>query len=166
MKLSDHIEAQINLICTTEGVNRDLVKAIVMTESAGNTWAVRFEPAWKYFTEVQSHATKSRVSFETERTCQAMSWGLMQVMGAVCRELNFDGNLTMLCQEDIGLKYGVKKLKTLLKKYPIQNDAVAAYNAGIPKHQANGNYMNQHYVDKVNAFIKIIRGQNVQVVKP
>lgn len=165
MKLSESIEAHINLICTTEGVDRDLVKAIVMTESAGNTWAVRFEPAWKYFADVQNHATKSRVSFETERNCQAMSWGLMQIMGAVARELLYDGDLTKLCQEDVGLKYGIKKLRILLRKYTNTNDAIAAYNAGIPKLRADGKYMNQHYVDKVNAFLKIIRGQN-EMVKP
>jgi hypothetical protein len=159
MKLTDSIEAQINLICTAEGVDRDLVKAIVMTESAGNTWAVRYEPHWKYFTEVQNHATKARISYETERTCQAMSWGLMQIMGSVCRELLYDGDLTKLCQEDIGLKYGIKKLKTLLKKYVKQDDAIAAYNAGIPKLRADGKYMNQPYVDGVNAFLKIIKGQ-------
>lgn len=159
MKLSESIEAHISLICKTEGVDRDLVKAIVMKESAGNTWAVRYEPAWKYFADVQNHALKTRISFETERTCQAMSWGLMQVMGSVCRELLYEGDLTKLCQEDIGLTYGIRKLRTLLKKHMIQNDAIAAYNSGFPRLRADGKYMNQAYVDGVNAFLKIIKGK-------
>lgn len=159
VKLSDSIVAHVHLISKTEGVDPDLVKAIICKESAGNPWAVRYEPNWKYFTEVQNHALKTRISLDTERTCQAMSWGLMQIMGSVARELLYEGDLTKLLQEDLNIKYGAKKLRILLKKYAKPNDAIAAYNAGIPKFMTNGKYFNQPYVDGVNAFLNIIRGQ-------
>ena len=37
--------------------------------------------------------------------------------------------------------------------------AIASYNAGIPRFMANGKYMNQHYVDKVNAYLKLLRAE-------
>lgn len=128
-----------------------------MTESSGNPWAVRFEPNWKYFYKIEQVPVKT--SFETERNLQSCSWGLCQIMGSVARELGYLEELPKLCREDINIIYGTKKLKSLMNKYDKPNDIIAAYNAGIPKFMSNGKYFNQTYVDRVNAYLKIIRGE-------
>jgi soluble lytic murein transglycosylase-like protein len=155
--MNDSTSASISLISKAEGVSTDLVMAIIMTESAGNTFAVRYEPGWKYFVEPNNWALKLRITYDTERILQACSWGLMQIMGSVAREMLFDGELPKLCQEDVGLTFGVRKLKTLVKKYPKTNDVIAAYNAGTPRIKPDGKYANQVYVDKVNAYLNMLR---------
>jgi len=53
-----------------------LVSAIVLAESGGNTFAVRYEPAWSYHLSVRSFAELIGCSRETEKIGQATSWGL------------------------------------------------------------------------------------------
>lgn len=75
----------------------------------------------------------------------------MQVMGVVARELGFDGILTELCDEELGIAYGCKQL-VRLKKWQrgySESDIIAAYNAGSARFDKQGNYENQSYVDKV-----------------
>lgn len=139
------------------GLEQALVHAIIMVESAGNTWAVRYEPnmRWQLPPEQsQIHAKACGVSLDTELMCQRTSWGLMQVMGVVARELGFDGLLTKLCDEELGIAYGCKQLERLKKWHKSYSfdDVVASYNAGSPRYTKQGFYENQAYVDKVTAY--------------
>lgn len=131
------------------GVPVPLAIAVCEVESAGDHLAVRFEPGWRYFYQVEAHARSAHITVETERTLQAMSWGLMQVMGSVARELGHQGSLLALCDAFTGAKYGCLKLASFLRKYSKMEDAIAAYNAGSPRRAADGTYVNQAYVDKV-----------------
>lgn len=132
------------------GVDSDLVRAIITVESSWNPWAIRFEPAWRYFVNPRDWADKLLITFETEQTLQACSWGPMQVMGAIARELGFQQELNRLSDPELGITYGVLKLKSLAQKYRDESDVIAAYNAGSPRKTSGGMYENQKYVDKVH----------------
>ncbi len=128
-----------------------LVKAIVLQESSGNPFVVRYEPKWKYAFECRGFAQMIGLGCteDTERMGQMSSWGLMQVMGTVARELGFRGWFSQLCDPTIGIKFGCKKLRKLADRYSDEHDIVAAYNAGSAIKNAGGMYINQRYVDEV-----------------
>lgn len=153
MKLKEIVEK----IAPEYGLDPDLVLAVIQIESGGKTWATRYEPHWKWFKDVPKWAKELSQSEETERVAQATSYGLMQVMGAVCREMNFRGYLTQVCITEVGIRCGCMKLQSLFKKYEVQDDAIAAYNQGDNRKSPVGKYMNQSYVDKINAALKVIK---------
>lgn len=126
----------------------ELVTAIIQVESAGNAYATRFEPDWRYLVRPELFAQKLGITIPTEHMLQQFSWGWMQIMGSVARELGFQDHLTKLCDPEINLHFGCKKLRTLTNKYPTTSDVIAAYNAGSPR-MVHGRYDNQGYVDKV-----------------
>lgn len=133
------------------GVDVSLVNALIHVESGGNPFRTRFEPASdRYLYFYREHASRLWLTPETERINQMQSWGLMQVMGFVAREHNYDDYLVKLCDPKLGLLYGVKHIKKFLGKYGNEPDAIAAYNAGSARKNPSGMYINQPYVDKVN----------------
>lgn len=90
-----------------------LVCAVVEQESSWNTWAMRYEPAFfaKY---VANLYTNNKVS-ASEAYARGFSWGLMQVMGQVARELGCDAPfLSALCDPELGLAVGCKVLRKKL----------------------------------------------------
>ena len=121
----------------------ELVQAICVTESSMNPWAIRYEPAYRWF-----YGTADALS-PTERAGQQMSWGLMQVMGAVAREHGFTGWFPSLCEPTVGLNYGMRHLAGFYARYKNWPDAIASYNAGSPVKDQEGRYRNQAYVDRV-----------------
>lgn len=138
-------------------VDPDLVLAIIQVESNGNKWACRFEPGWKYHKDTIKWAKALLQSEETEKNQQSTSWGLMQVMGTVAREMGFTGHLPQLCLEPVGIRCGCLKLQSLFKKYESQDDVISAYNQGNARKDETGRYINQGYVDKVNAALRTIK---------
>lgn len=131
------------------GVDSDLACAIAKVESSWNPWAVRFEPKWSYFEWPEKFAKILGITLETEKQLQSCSWGLLQIMGGVARELGFQGPLQMLCGPRIGAQYACMKLKALKKRYAVLEDQISAYNAGTPRMHSDGTYENQAYVDAV-----------------
>ena len=125
----------------------ELVYAICQVESSLNPSAIRHEPRYRWL--VGDNETMS----PTERQDQMTSWGLMQVMGAVARELGHTGPLSDLLDPPTGLFYGCLHLRRFRAKYDIWPDVIASYNAGSPRRVAGqiGPYVNQSYVDKVLA---------------
>ena len=125
----------------------ELVYSICQVESSLNPSAIRHEPRYRWL--VGDNETMS----PTERQDQMTSWGLMQVMGAVARELGHTGPLSDLLDPPTGLFYGCLHLRRFRAKYDIWPDVIAAYNAGSPRRVAGqiGPYVNQSYVDKVLA---------------
>lgn len=148
----------INDVAKSFNLDPVLVEAIIEIESAGKPMKVRFEPAWNYLYQVDDYAKRLSITKNTEKILQSCSWGLMQIMGSVAREIGFTEDMPVLCQPEKNIFYGCKKLKSLCNKYPIQADAIAAYNAGTPRMMANGRYFNQQYVDKVTKQMMIIIG--------
>lgn len=131
------------------GIDPIHIAACIVTETAGNRFAARFEPKWRYFFEDRkSIADDLMISVETETMLQATSFGYMQVMGAVARENGFMGHITQLIEPEIGIKYGCIKLKKCLNKYGDIYDAIAAYNAGGVRKTPGGFYENQKHVDR------------------
>jgi len=157
--------------------NRPLVDAIIQVESGGDVYASRYEPHYQYLWDVRANApfrARGRslppgfksprfVSSNTEFVQQKHSWGPMQVMGAVAREYGFKGRLTELCGER-GLHYGLTHLQALSRRLvraglESQDDLIAAYNGGwARRNESSGAYLNQGYVDKVNAAIELAAG--------
>jgi len=134
-----------------------LIYGIVNTESGGDPWAVRFEPAFRTH-YVPDQCQTFGASNETERTTRACSWGLMQIMGQVAREHGYKGEfLSELCDPATGMDYGCRHLSRFRDRH-FQSlgwpGVVAAYNAGTPRKTEDGHFTNQSYVDKVMAFNK------------
>lgn len=139
--------------CIEESCPVYLLAAIVQVESSGNPLAVREEPGWKYFYKVDEFARTLKIPFEEEKTLQARSYGLSQVMGSVSRELGFCGPLNDLFDVETNLKFGARKLHECLERYPFWFDAAAAYNAGSVR-KKGAKYVNQVYVDRVRSYLK------------
>lgn len=136
------------------GLPLPLVYAIIHTESGGNPWAIRYEPAF-YERYIAPKPVKPRppCSEQTESRLLACSFGLMQIMGATARETGFDGVfLSELCNPKVGIEWGCKYLATLVQRHVSRHrweGVVAAYNAGSPKKTKTGLWVNQAYVDKI-----------------
>lgn len=144
-------EALIKSIATFNVVDPDLAIAIAEAESHFDELAARHETGWKYLYNVESFAKNSRISQDTERIFQMTSWGMMQVMGSVARELGHRVNLLELTKPEVGVRFGCLKLKDLMRKYSKPEDVIASYNAGSPRKVIDtGKYFNQTYVDKVH----------------
>jgi soluble lytic murein transglycosylase-like protein len=93
-----------------------LVAAIIEQESSWNPWATRYEPMF-YSHYIQPLLNNGTVQNLTEATMRSTSFGLMQIMGQVAREHGYQGRfLTELCDPDIGVDYGCRKLKKCLDK--------------------------------------------------
>jgi len=146
----EYIMDLIKAECKLLGFNDiALIYAIIETESNWNPFAVRYEPHWKYIVPVSNTMLKKMgITRETEEQLQKFSWGLMQVMGAVARELNYSEILTKLITPQDNINVGVRKVIELFKKYKNLEDVIASYNAGSPR-KVDGKYVNQSYVDKV-----------------
>lgn len=147
----------------------ELLHSIIAVESSGNPFAIRAEPKYRYMWDCRRNRPFRKVTAEevsspsaphgfsqctgslnTEWTGQKVSWGPMQVMGAVAREYGFLGHFPVLCSI-IGVEYGAQHLKQLARRWYSRRGwegVVAAYNAGSPV-LIDGIYRNQSYVDKV-----------------
>lgn len=138
-----------------QSVNRDLLTALVMTESSGNHLATRFEAGWVYFVKVAENAKSVGIPVHLEKKFQATSWGLCQVMGSVAREMGFNEHLKQLLIPRVGLEFGAKKLARCLTNYKgSYHDALAAYNGGSARRDEFGELepMLDEYVKKVMGF--------------
>lgn len=148
-----------------------LVRAIVVVESAGNRWAWRAEPAYRWLWDWAANRPFRRITLDervgerapddfphppwcsrhTEWWGQQCSWGPMQVMGAVARQHGYVGPFPRLCGPE-GVRVGCRHLAILRDEHgPDWRDVAAAYNAGRPRRRQDGRYVNQDYVDRVAA---------------
>ena len=110
----------INIISresTKCGLSRNLVCAMIMVETSGNDYSARYEKHWRYLYKTDYFAKKNRISLSTETVLQSTSWGHMQIMGSVARELGYDGSLPRLSQPLMGIKWGCIKLKEVSRRY-------------------------------------------------
>jgi len=136
-------------------INPKIIASIVMQESGGDACATRYENHYRWLLNPEVYAVKNRITVETETMQQKTSWGLMQIMGGVARELGYEGPLVGLCRPEINLHYGIKKLLQLKGKYSENlNDVFAAYNAGSVRKDDSGAYVNNHYVTGVNSYLR------------
>lgn len=140
-------------------LNPELVGAIILVESGGCRNAMRFEPHWDYMFEVEKFSKLLGCTEETEIFGQSTSWGYMQVMGTVARELGFKSWFPELCVGYTNIYYGTKKLNDLCGKYKNVEDVISSYNAGsVTKDLESKKYKNQLYVDRVLDYYYKLKG--------
>ena len=90
-----------------------LVCAVVEQESGWNPWAIRYEPL--FFSKYVAPLYTNNKIAATEAYARGFSWGLMQVMGQVAREVGFDALfLSAMCDPEQGLVIGCKVLRKKL----------------------------------------------------
>lgn len=161
--------ADIVTEAATAKVSADLVEAIVLVESSANPWAVRYEARYRYLWDVRKNAPFRSLSSDEvvsavpppdfhslagsagqEWAFQRTSLGLLQIMGALARELGFQGDyLSELCRVDLNLRLGCRHIAALLRwAGGNERKAVAAYNAG---RGGSASSAGQQYADKVFA---------------
>ena len=124
----ERLEPIINEMAQKYGIDPAWVKAHIKAESNWDINASRFE----------AHKGDA-------------SWGLMQVLLKTAQEVLGDPNLTttQLINPRVNIEAGAKFLSQLWSRFGNMRDAIAAYNAGSPRLNAQGKYVNQNYVDKV-----------------
>lgn len=131
------------------GVDENIVFSFITIESNWITSAIRFEPHYQWLYKPEDFYKGLKISLETEKALQKFSYGPMQIMGAVARELGYKGHLHLLpLQVEQSLYFSCLHFKKLHKKYEALDDAVASYNAGSAKKNDLGLYTNQSYVNK------------------
>lgn len=149
----DHADLRLALVgaATAYGLESDLVEALVQIESGGNPYAWNPEPKYRWLWNVRTHRpfralTAEEAASKTppldfpvlagdrdqEWWGQQASWGLMQVMGAVARELGCRVPfLPELTRPDLNLDLGCRHLASHLKwAQGNTRKALGAYNAG------------------------------------
>lgn len=145
-----------------------LVEAVIEVESGWSSHAIRYEPHYRWLWDAElnkpfkvpsnTETTPQNFPFyplissrETEFIGQKISWGPMQVMGAVARELGFRREFPALCGP-LGIGYGCKHLANLKRRYFSDHGwggVVSAYNAGSVRLNDDGHYVNAPYVARV-----------------
>jgi len=161
------------------GIPPELVAAIIDVESNWEHWAINPEPRWRYYWDFRKKrpfrdVTQDEIACETppddfegplgtdpdaEWWAQQISFGLMQVMGAVGREMGYPGKwLDALLDPQNSIEYGCKYLSRLYRRYRSWDDAISAYNQGGP-YKHGDRYINQEYVDKVYSALKKYKGE-------
>jgi len=128
-----------------------IIAGMIQRESAWEPKAERYEGS--FFTQIEDKEDwQRRIEENGWQICHVCSsLGLMQIWFVVAWERGFHGSPTDLLVPETNLVYGTMQLKWLLDRLGVTglNDAVAAYNAGSPKLDATGAYVNQEYVDYV-----------------
>ncbi len=134
------------------GISADLVEAVVLVESAGNPSAWNPEPHYQYLWNVRTNApfrtlTAAERASEVppadfpflagdrdqEWWAQQASWGLMQMMGGLARELGFRGPYIpeLVRDPELCLTLGCGHLlRLLIWAEGNVKQALGAYNAG------------------------------------
>ena len=148
-------------VAAKHGLPPSLVLAVIQVESNFNPWAWNPEPAYRYLWDVKRNAPFRALTPEesaSERPpadfpClagdkdqewwgQQASWGLMQTMGAVAREMGLRAPfLTALCDPSTGLDIGCAFLSRLVKRHAQPwgfAGVVRAWNTGSPQESPAG----------------------------
>lgn len=154
MNVQDHV--RVEEIILDRGLPLHMVRALIQVESNWNPWAWNPEPKWRWFWDVSKHEPFRKITSaerESEKPpddfpvllgdkdqewwAQQASWGLMQIMGAVAREVGYDaGYLPELLDPDENVDTGCKYLQLLKRKHHEQygwRGVLMAYNTGNPK---------------------------------
>jgi len=130
---TDELIALARSTAAKHSLDGALVCAIVEQESAWDTHAIRYEPAFR------TRYVAPLGLPPTEEIARSMSWGLMQVMGQVAREHGFERKfLSALCEPELGLDTGCAVFASKLAAAVDVTRALQLWNGG-----ANPNYAAQ-----------------------
>jgi soluble lytic murein transglycosylase-like protein len=137
------LEPIINEMGVKYAVEPALIKAHIKAESNWDVNASRFE----------AHKNDA-------------SWGLMQLLLVTAREVLGNPTLstTQLIQPRVNIEAGTKFILQNLNRFGNMRDAIAAYNAGSPRLNAQGKYVNQAYVDRVTNNYNLYKSMGTGVV--
>lgn len=150
---SDDLYYKIKVAAEKHGIDPAIVYGVVQQESTGNYVACRFEKNYKWLV-TPAKVKPINCSLDTEETLQKMSFGLMQMMGGVFRELGYKDWLSkVLTLPELQLDYGCKFLKKKINRYGL-HEGILSYNSGSPLKHDDGSYKNQYYLDKVLHYSK------------
>lgn len=137
-RYNNRLKRTIEKVAKRHNLPASLVASIIWKESHGDPLARRYEPdfylnyiAGKSKRRLSGHWPANR-SEATERHERATSWGLMQPLLQVCRELGFRGDAAELFDAETNLDFGCRKLRLCLKREDTAAQAIARYN-GNPK---------------------------------
>lgn len=142
------ILSQIECYAKQESLDTILIQAIAIKESGLNPVAMRYEPHWQYLVKPADYAKTLGITEDTEINLQKFSYGVMQTMGSVARELGYRHMLSGLLEPSVSIEYGIRKILQIKTKYSKLEDIISAYNAGSC-HCIHGIYSNQSYVKDV-----------------
>ncbi len=134
-----------------------LIGAIIHQESRGRSCAMRYEEDYRYLKDPVRLAKEMNLDPNEEETNQKTSYGLMQIMGGLARDLGYKGDLAKLCNPRLNLRLGARQLKVLHKRFGSVELALAAYNSGTPQFTKSGKLKNERYVQSVLAFYEELR---------
>lgn len=111
---------------------KHIILGIIKTESSFNPLACRFEKDYKWLKNPIKFAKELGITADTEIVFQKTSWGLMQVMGAVYRELGYTGYLNALSTDiERQVRYGIRHFHRLFVHYGDLYRAILGYNRGF-----------------------------------
>jgi hypothetical protein len=147
----DDVEKIAEQMSIEFNVPKPLLCAIMFCESAFRKKAFRFEPGFKR-RYVERHKEYGDLP-DDEKDWLSTSHGLMQIMGLTALELGYQfDTMEQIYEPEINIEIGAFFLRKLFNRHKDWNDAIASYNAGSPRFDNDGNYVNQSYVDKVNRY--------------
>lgn len=142
----------------SQGLEPEVLQAIISVESGWDPWALRFEPlAGKYVTKAPYYAKTNIITVETESMMQKCSFGLCQMMGFNFRLLGYTGPLTKTLEPEFNLRCMALFFKKNCDKYNKFEDKIVSYNSGSPRKWADGRYQNQDYLDKFMSFYRPLK---------
>ncbi len=153
--------AEVEAVASRHGLDPDVVEAICLTESSGETIAYRYEPLfWSRYMQGKpawDGANPKRVS---------ASYGLMQVMFPVAVEMGMPRTDApeSLCVPVVGLEYGCRVLVDRLQwSHGDLLAALASYNGGKTADNAPGveKKRNQQYVGKVLVWLAKVQAGDI-----
>jgi len=158
--VDDDIESAVHKYSKQYNVPFPLLLAIIKTESDFRRNAIREEPAFRK-RYIDNNPNYRELDEESKRFLSC-SHGLTQLMGLTAVELGFSfsgpqeiydvNNNIMIC---------AYYLRKLWNKYNDLEKAVASYNAGSPRYNMDGSFVNQNYVSKVLKYFEIYKQQTI-----
>lgn len=105
-------------------VDPKLFACLILHESAGDAWAIRYENAFfnnylatKKREDLAGHVPLEMPTLATEKRARAISWGLCQTLGDTARVVGFaEDYLSELCQIEPNIECGLKYFAKCLQK--------------------------------------------------
>lgn len=155
--INEQTKGLIASIATEYRLDPMLIQALIMTESAGNQYAIRFEPFYQYLFDVTGFASANHITRETEETLQRCSLGMGQLMGGLLRELGHKTSLIECFEPSINIRYMSQHLRNLSDRYQYEDKVIVSYNAGSPIKTKAGTWINERYLDKVSKQLRELR---------
>lgn len=131
-----------------------IIYGICIQESNLNPAACRYEAHYKWLYK-PSEVKPKLSSLATEEIFQKVSWGISQLMGGVLREYGYTDWLPVILSNiNDQILYTCVHLSKLKKRFKNDHDYISAYNAGSPRKDDYGRYINQTYVNNVLKYSK------------